>query len=153
MAILALFLTVPAFAAATKARTASQSNGILTVAGIADLSTGNTADVSDAGDLFTKTRPKSIETSVATAEVITSACTVHSVILTGMNAGATLTLWDALTPGDVTANVKVEIEVGTAKSTQQVVFPGGIRFSTAVSQTLSTQGDIATILYDTDSTT
>src|SRR5689334_22397000 len=103
-----------AFAAATKSRTASQDKANYTV-GVTDLSTGNTADVTNAGDLVIRPRAKTEVRVTSSGKAIIGAATVYSITCTSGQAGDQFNFYDS--DNSLFDNLPAfEIEVGTAKS-------------------------------------
>ena len=82
--------------------------------------------------------------------VISGAATIYSVTLNSGGATDTIALfdWHCTTQLDKT-EIIVEVEVGVANSTQQVVFPGGVKVTNGVSVTSKNNGtEIYSITYD-----
>lgn len=154
-----LILSVPGlvFADATvttasNARTASYANGILTVSGIADLSSGNTAEIDGAGALSVMEYPKTIAQATGGTlntgtALVGSACRVSNIIVSGPTtaAGNYVLIYDA---ASAAGTAKFDISVGTAKGTTPIVIPGGATFSTGVFADSNSDNVHLTITYD-----
>lgn len=99
LSLLVIFaLSFTSFAdAATKARTASVATGLQGVYGVGDLSSGNTAEVTDGGALVVSNRAVAVTSQLGDALVYTGACRVLGIQITGVSAADTVAVYDALT--------------------------------------------------------
>lgn len=133
----------------TKAgRGVNGQQGISNVAAIADGSTGYTARVDSKGALETKEKPCSVATVAGQdAVALTGAYRVYSITAAGtaVAAGDKIDIYDALS---ATGTPKLEISVGTAKNTNQVVIPQGMQFTTGVFVDQSANNMLVSICYD-----
>lgn len=139
--ILALLIAmaVPCYAA-TKATQASMDKGISGgVVGVGDLSSGDTAEVSDSGSVNTVARSKAITNQNGDGLAYTGACRIQTILVSGVSAGDSVVIYDALT---ATGNPKFDIFVGTAADTKVVVL-GGAPFATGI-YVDATDGDVIT---------
>ncbi len=142
--VVALLVAGNADAAATKARNASFDKGILSVNGIGDLSTGNTVEIDENGNMAVElfgganqmeidangsVQVKNFTKSVVTetgdgTDLCDGAAIVYSITIYGdPNSSA----GDAIMVSDG-ENFVFDISIGTAKDTNQILFPGGIAF-------------------------
>lgn len=82
--------------------------------------------------------------------VISGAATIYSVTLSSGGTTDTIALFDwHCTTALLSTEIVVEVEVGVANSTQQVVFPGGVKVTNGVSVTSKNNStEIYSITYD-----
>ena len=150
LSLLVIFaLSFVSFAdAATKARTASVAQGLQGAYGIADLSSGDSAEVDSDGRLAVANTVNSTAVSLGATSnaVITGACTVKGFITKGVSAGDYALVYDALT---VTGSPKFDIYVGTAADTKVVTLPeGGVAFATGVTIASTDADVVTTVIYN-----
>lgn len=172
-AVILAFLVVLAFSpafAATKADSASLQNGILTVGGVADLSSGDTMEVDTYGNAAVEVKSnantlaidssgnvavelqgdsanefvtKSIAYKTADGAAYNGAATVYGVILTSGTAGDTAVLYDA---SSATGTPVFDVVV-LANTTTKVYIPGGVAFSTDVYVDVGGTNPTAMVIY------
>ena len=137
------------YAGSADARTASTGKGISQVNGLGDLSTGNTAEIDDNGNVITKEFTKSIVSGYEDVNAVATACKVYSIILTGdasASAGDSVIIYDALT---ATGTPKFEARIAAAGGSSQINIPGGVTFSTGVYVDITDGNDYFTVVYST----
>lgn len=149
-----LFLGPDAFAAATKARTAGMQQGILTIAGIGDLSSGNTAEVDAHGNLAVVDRGGLTDSRQLgdAAAILSGAGVLDKIIFTPATAKDYILVYDALT---ATGTHVVDIQGATADNT--VVYDLGIDIGTGISTAVFSDGGTSagshteyTVVYSAD---
>lgn len=169
LAFLVALVCSPAFAA-TKADSASVSNGILSVNGVADLSSGdtqeidssgnaavelkndsNTAAIDSSGNLAVELKgdsanefvTKSVKFLVADGAAYNGAATVYGVYLTSVTAGDTALLYDAASAtGDPVLDVIV-----AANTSNGIYITGGVSFATDVYVDVNGSTPKAMVIY------
>jgi hypothetical protein len=162
IAALILGLTTPSFAArssATKARTASIANGISYGVTLADTN-GDCVSVNSQGNLeVTENGEKTIAVSYegmaggaadGQEALITSACSVYSITVTGVDAGDYAAIYDAASAPSGATEPKFDPKVDTANGTTQLTFPGGAKFDSGL-YVYAADGDVITsVTYATE---
>lgn len=160
---------VSAFAA-TKADSASLANGIMSVGGVADLSSGDTQEVDTYGNAAVEVKSngntlaidssgnaavelqgdsanefvtKSVSYKTSDGAAYNGAATVYGVILASATAGDKVMLYDA---SSATGTPVFDISVA-ANTTESVFIPGGVAFSTDVYVDVIGTAPIAMIVY------
>lgn len=144
-----LAICMPALAA-TNAKSASLGQGILTVAGIGDLSSGNTAEVDSDGDL----RVSEVSTIAVSSGVtlntgvalVSTACKVQGITISGASSTVldSILIYDA---ASATGTPKYDISIGTAGETVSLNTHGAT-FSTGVFADASASNMHITIEYN-----
>jgi hypothetical protein len=143
--------------AATKARTALVGNGIDSVNGVGDLSSGNTVEVDGFGSLQVVPSVGSIATNLTVSSatspgdsqlLVTGACRVDSITISGTatSAGDYALIYDAATTPAATVVAKFEPSVGTAKDTRTIDTKGAI-FSNGIWCDANSNSVLITVVY------
>lgn len=120
---------------ATTARSAEftgGNKGIESVHSIADASTGNTAEIDGHGSVIVKEFTKLASTLGPDNLAYSGACKVYSIIVYGFadsSAKDYVLVYDALS---ATGTAKFDVSIAASGSTYQLLFPGGVEFSTGV---------------------
>lgn len=155
--ILLIAFNGQAFADATTTSTLTPKSGKIDfmsggAVAVTDQSTGYTQRVDSNGSAKVMEKSKAISavtgaTLLAGSNVYAGACRVNTVTMSGASsaAGDYLLVYDALT---ATGTPKIEISLGTAKDTKEVVIPGGADFSTGIFVVSNSAGPHASITYD-----
>jgi hypothetical protein len=123
--------------AATKARTLNIATNVQSAMAIGDASSGDTAEVDSDGSLQTQEEVKAITTATADGSLVGSACTVFGVVYDGSDVGDSVLIYDADT---ATGTPKLRLLNGVARSSQNVMIPGGVAFATNVYVDMTTTG-------------
>lgn len=144
MVALALFAT--SVFAATNAKTGGFDNGISYSVGVADLSSGNTAEVNSDGSLQVNDVGKHIIASQwGSGLVYTGACRVQKVLVQGQAADDYAAVYDAVS---ATGTAKCDPQSATAKQFVEADL-GGAAFSTGIYVHVPNESVLVTVIYDT----
>lgn len=162
IAAVILGLATPLFAArssARKARTVSMADGISYAVTIADAS-GDCVTVDTAGNLeVTENGEKDIAVSYeglaggsqdGTEALISGACSVYSITVTGVDAGDFAAIYDATSAPSTGTEPKYDPKVDTANGSTQLTFPGGAQFDTGIYIVAADADVITSVTYATD---
>lgn len=158
IAVLALmFLCVGTVDAATKARTASYDKGIMGVQGLGDLSTGNTVEVDDDGNLQVEINDAERQTIYAATgntatggvAVVSAASNVTMLTISGSatSAGDYVLLYDA---ASATGTPKLEATIAVTGETYSITIPGGANFDTGIWMVTKDNAVHASVAYNLD---